>query len=80
MGYQPELSRQRIEMMTASGIAIVPLVKVREFRALGQTVKGLEVLVHDLPSAGRVEGLLGLNFLRVFKLTLNFKQGILELE
>ncbi len=80
LGYQPELSRQQIEMMTASGMAIVPLIKVKEFRSLGQTVKGLELLVHDLPSAGRVEGLLGLNFLRAFKLTLDFKRGILELE
>ncbi len=48
-------------MMTASGMVVVPLVKVKEVRALGQTVKGLDVLVHDLPPAGRVEGLLGLS-------------------
>jgi len=61
-------------------MAIVPLVEVREIRALGQRVKGLEVLVHDLSPASRVEGLLGLNFLRNFKLTLDFRAGILELE
>ena len=80
LGYHPERARRRIELMTASGMAIVPLVEVREIRALGQRVKGLEVLVHDLPPASRVEGLLGLNFLRNFKLTLDFRAGILELE
>lgn len=80
LGYHPERSRRRIEMMTASGIAIAPLVKVKAIKALGQTVKELEVLVHDLPSASRVEGLLGLNFLRAFKLTLDFKRGVLELK
>ncbi len=80
LGYHPERSRRRIELMTASGMVIVPLVKVKEIRALGQTVRELDVLVHDLPPGGRVEGLLGLNFLRSFKLTLDFKQGTLELE
>ncbi|HIC96629.1 TPA: hypothetical protein EYP12_08425 [Candidatus Bipolaricaulota bacterium] len=80
LGYHPERSRRRIELMTASGMVVVPLLEVKEVKALGQTVKGLEVLVHDLPPAGRVEGLLGLNFLRGFKLTLDFKAGILELE
>ena len=80
LGYEPEHSRRRIETMTASGMAIVPLVKLKELKALGQTVRGLEVLVHDLPSASRVEGLLGLSFLRAFKLTLDFREGILELE
>ncbi len=80
LGYHPERSRRRVQLLTADGVLYVPLITVAQVRALGQTVSGLEVLVHDLPPAGRVDGLLGLNFLRHFTLTLDFPRGRLTLE
>ena len=37
-------------------------------------------VVHDLPETSRVDGLLGLSFLKKLKLYLDFQAGILELE
>jgi len=80
LGYDPanpNLERQRI--VTGSGIEYAPRVTVRSATAIGQKIADLEVLCHDLPAESRVDGLLGLNFLKHFKLTVRFRKGIIEL-
>jgi hypothetical protein len=47
--------------------------------ALGKSVTSLEVLCHTLPPTSRVDGLLGLNFLRQFNVSLNFKRGYITI-
>ena len=80
LGYDPAsplLKRQRI--VTGSGVEYAPRITVRSATAIGQKVANLEVLCHDLPAESGVDGLLGLNFLRHFKLTIRFRKGIIEL-
>ncbi len=80
LGYDPAnplLERQRI--VTGSGVEYAPRITVRSATAIGQKVANLEVLCHDLPAESGVDGLLGLNFLRHFKLTIRFRKGIIEL-
>ena len=77
LGYDPAnpgLDRQRIIM--GSGIEYAPRTSVRSATAIGQKVTNLEILCHDLPPESGVDGLLGLNFLRHFKLTIRFRKGI----
>ena len=80
LGYDPanpSLARQRIVM--GSGVEYAPRTTVRSATAIGQKVADLEVLCHDLPSESGVDGLLGLNFLKHFKLTIRFRKGIIDL-
>jgi predicted aspartyl protease len=80
LGYDPAnpaLDRQRI--VTGSGIEYAPRTSVRAITAIGQRVANLDVLCHDLPPESGVDGLLGLNFLRQFKLVIRFRKGILDL-
>jgi len=63
IGYNPVLSRKRIEITTASGVVIVPVIKIKSITCLGKEIKNIEVICHDLPSQSPVKGLLGLNFL-----------------
>ena len=80
LGYDPanpELERQRI--VTGSGIEYAPRTTVRSATAIGQRVANLDVLCHDLPPESGVDGLLGLNFFRQFKLTIRFRKGIIDL-
>jgi predicted aspartyl protease len=80
LGYDPanpDLDRQRI--VTGSGVEYAPRTAVRSATAIGQKVANLDVLCHDLPSESGVDGLLGLNFLRHFKLTIRFRKGIIDL-
>jgi hypothetical protein len=47
--------------------------------AIGQKVANMEVLCHDIPPESGVDGLLGLSFLKHFKLTIRFRKGIIDL-
>ena len=75
VGYDPASIQQRTAITTGSGIDYCPKLNLLKVEALGKSVNGLEVLCHTLPPTSRVDGLLGLNFLRRFNVSLNFKQG-----
>ena len=69
-----------VQTMTATAVETVPRVVIPEMTAFGKTVKNVEAIVKDLPPQAPVDGLLGLSFLRNFKLTIDFPKGILSLD
>jgi hypothetical protein len=71
------IQRQRI--ITGSGIEYASRTTVRSATAVGLQVTNLDVLCHDLPAESGVDGLLGLNFFRQFKLTIRFRKGVIGL-
>ena len=79
LGYKPELSKERISMITASGVESVPVITLKQVTALDKPVYNIKAIVHDLPQKSYVDGLLGLSYLRNFNLNINFKEGYLEL-
>lgn len=80
LGYEPAYSKQKVDITTASGTEKAPLITVKRVSVLGKEVSNVACVVHDLPETSRVDGLLGLSFLKNFKLYLDFQAGILELE
>ena len=79
LGYSPELSKERVELVTASGIEKAPLITLSSVYMLDKKATNVKVIVHDLPQKSYVDGLLGLNFLRNFEVRLNFRNGTLEI-
>jgi clan AA aspartic protease (TIGR02281 family) len=79
IGYDPAKLKRHIEVVTASGVVLAPLLRIHALRCLGQTVRNPQVLCHDLPAQSPVKGLLGLNFLRHVNVHLNFRSKRLEL-
>lgn len=73
-------SKKTAKIITASSIETTPQTTVPKISALGKEAKNVPCLVHDLPPQTTVDGLLGLSFLKNFKLTVDFKKGILSLE
>jgi len=80
IGYEPAYSRKKVTIITASGIEKAPLIVVDRISVLGKEAKNVECVVHDLPEQSRIDGLLGLSFLRRFKICIDFKSGLLEIE
>jgi len=78
LGLEPELSKEKIEIITASGVEKAPLVTLDSILILGKKIEGVEVVVHDLPPKSYVDGLLGLKLLVKLKLKIDFSEGILE--
>lgn len=72
--------KKTLQITTATTVETVPNVVIPEMTVLGKTVKNVEAIVKDLPPEAPVDGLLGLSFLKNFKLTIDFKKGLLSLE
>jgi len=79
LGLEPEIKKERSDMITVSGTEKVPIVTLPSVIALGEEVKNVKAIVHDLPQKSYVDGLLGLSFLKNFNINLNFKEGVLEI-
>lgn len=78
LGLEPELSKERIEIITASGVEKAPLVTLKSLVVLGKRIEEVIVVVHDLPSKSYVDGLLGVKSLVDLKLKIDFNEGILK--
>jgi len=78
LGYDPVTSATRVAMTTASTIERAPLIVLEKVRVLDVEAKKVAVVVHDLPPKSRVDGLLGLSFLRNFNIHLLLWDGFLE--
>lgn len=70
---------QTIRLTSASTMETIPKVIIPEMEVLGKKVKNVEAIVKDLPPQAPADGLLGLSFLKHFKLTIDFKKGLLQL-
>ena len=57
----------------------MPVVGLGRLRVGAFVVSGLEVFVYDLHPIFRADGLLGLDFLRRFRITFDFDAGVLIL-
>jgi predicted aspartyl protease len=73
-------SRASIRIATASRIEVAPLHIVPGITALGHHARNIGVLRLDMPFDRRIDGLLGLNFLRGHQLLVDFRLGIVSLE
>ena len=75
LGYDVDSARS-VEIATAGGRARATEVRVTNFSARGVTVSDTAVLASNLPNG--IDRLLGLDFLRVGRLGIDFRDGTLE--
>jgi len=80
IGYDPALAPDLVEVTTGSGVEYVPRIPVKKLSALGIDQKDFPVLCHSLPPSIKIDGLLGLDFLRGHVLTMDFQKGELDLK
>lgn len=80
VGYNANDAVEQVEMTTGSGIEHVPRIKVRRIEAFGKRRIGLGVVGHTLPKSASVDGLLGLDFLRECRLTIDFLKSTVKID
>jgi gag-polyprotein putative aspartyl protease len=80
LGYDPAIESGRSQITTGSGVEFVPRIKLRKIEALGLIREEFSILCHTLPTSARVDGLLGLDFLRQCRLILDFREGVVTLD
>jgi predicted aspartyl protease len=80
LGYDPAATEARVQITTGSGVEFAPRVSIDKIEALGKERLNFPVLCHTLPPSAGVDGLLGLDFLRGYRLVLDFRTGTLSIE
>ena len=80
LGYDPAATPNRIQMTTGSGVEFVPVLSVQKIQAMRITHDLFSILCHTLPPSATVDGVLGLDFFRGKKLSIDFCQGKVEIE
>jgi hypothetical protein len=69
----------RSQMVSATGWTSVELATVARIDALGLTRRDFQIRILTFPTGLQIDGLLGLDFLRDTRLTLDFRQNVLTL-
>jgi len=80
IGFDLSQAEGQQTIATASQTLTVPQITVPAVTLGTETIRDLLFLVMPLPLPLGVKGLLGLNFMRYFKVALDFEQGLLSLE
>jgi clan AA aspartic protease (TIGR02281 family) len=78
LGYDTSRAQQ-IQLSTAGGVISAPLLQIHSLDVGGYSVRNLQVVVLP-PGVGPAEGLLGLNFLKHFKYTVDASRSEFRLE
>jgi predicted aspartyl protease len=79
LGYDPAVSPHRVQMTTGSGVEYVPRLTIDRIQVLERERASFTVVAHTLPPSATVDGLLGLDFLRGQRLTIDFRRGNIAL-
>lgn len=67
-------------IITGSGVITAPTVFIPCMEAEGIRRENFPVVAFDFPKQSGITGVLGLDFLRGRKVTLDFRQGLLDIE
>ena len=79
LGYDPAGSPERVPIITANGVIEVPKLSVKRVAFRELAAEEIEVICHDIPELAEIEGLIGLSFLKHFRLVVDFKRGMLDI-
>ena len=79
-GYSVGPHSPRIHIATVTGTELMPTLVVQALESLGIQVQPGRVVVHSLPGGLSFDGLLGLNFFRGRRLTIDFHNARIDLE
>ena len=71
--------QRRISIVTGSRVESAQLMTIPLIKAFGIDITNFKVVAHDLPSSLLVDGLLGINFLKRVKLTIDFYKNVIKI-
>jgi hypothetical protein len=79
IGYSLEAITQFASFGDASKSHLVPKALLKSFSLADAKIDNLEALSYTIPEEYGIDGVIGLNFLRHFNISLGFEQGMLTL-
>jgi predicted aspartyl protease len=79
IGCSPAASRDHVRIMTANGVVILPRVKADTLTVFERRLDGAELIAHDLPFSGPIDGLLGMDMLGALGARIDIPAAQIEL-
>ncbi len=80
LGYSAKDGEKISIVSSALGNEAGYTLRIPRFKCLGHVLHDFLINVHDLPASTGVDGLLGLNFLRHFVVTIDYHKGLIRTE
>ncbi len=80
IGFDLTAVREKATFGDASTSHIVPVITLKSLTLGGERIEDIQALAYTIPEEHGIDGVIGLNFLRHSKITLDFEQGILLLD
>lgn len=80
LGYEPANLVETKPIVTANGIIEAPIVSLDCVEVLGKKATGVAAIVHNLPEKSGVEALIGISFLKHFRLVMDFPKQAFSIE
>lgn len=80
LGYDLESTSKLVRTITASGAVLAPQVVLLRIEVMHQVLHNFPILCHTLPADVGADGVLGLDFFRGRRLTLDFRVGLVMLD
>jgi predicted aspartyl protease len=80
LGYDPAVTRERHQIFTVDSMIVVPQVRLQGLYCLGKMRENFPVLCHTFPFSPYAEGLLGMDFLRAFDISIHVRRGYIKVE
>ena len=80
VGYDPAITRERVQVTTGSGVEFAPRIEIAGIEALGRMLENFAVICHTLPPSANVDGLLGLDFFRGTIMNIDMISGLLGIQ
>ena len=80
VGYDLNTDGRTVQLITASGEETATVVTVLRVEALDHQRQDMPILCHNLPNGTPFDGLLGLDFFRSQRLTIDFREGLITLD
>ena len=79
VGCSATMSRAHIRIITANGVIVAPRVQTNALTIFDREIVGAEVIAHDLPFSGPIDGLLGMDALVALRARIDVVGAQIEL-
>lgn len=78
-GCSPVEAMKHLRIVTGSGFIVAPVVQLNWLSTFGVKIDNFNVVAHTLPFSGPIDGLLGIDFLKLIKARIDIENSIVEI-
>ena len=80
IGCSPAASREHILILTGSGVLVAPRVRAIALTIFNRRIDAADLIAHDLPFSGPIDGLLGMDVLSALRARIDVGKAEIEMD